>query len=66
MKYESRCARFERLEKEGATRVITRFLLFPRAIQGQVRWMELARIEQKAVYENHEAYGCWMDVRWLN
>jgi hypothetical protein len=57
--------------KEGTTRIITRFLLFPRQINQQWRWLEIAKIEQTY----HNAYftdNCdlisswWEDTHWIN
>ena len=45
------------------TRVIKRFLLFPRTINGETRWLEWAEIEQ----ENILYMDCdhWEDVEWI-
>lgn len=49
--------------KHGAKRVVTRFLLFPREIGREVRWMEKARIVQQ--YNMGYQYGAWIDVAWI-
>lgn len=55
--------------KIGDTRFITRFLIVPRCIQGEWRWLETVYIEQKlmqikqSIYELRPVIG-WVDKRW--
>ena len=46
----------------GDTRVITRFLFFPRRIGNEARWLEKARIRQVAVRCEYSVH--WYDERW--
>jgi len=50
--------------KSGDTRVISRFLFFPRSINGECRWMERASIKQKL--ERNWVDSVWVDISWEN
>lgn len=48
-------------------RIITRFLLFPRTIDGETRWLEVARIRQR--YQLRwlaDSYEGWIDSEWID
>ncbi len=52
---------------EGEFRTISRFLLFPRTIQSETRWLEKARIRQQL---EHKCDGQghwleWVDLYWM-
>ena len=53
--------------EKGSERVFERFLLFPKCIRGETRWIETARIRQ--IYTNGERYsdyGCsWHDIEFM-
>lgn len=46
-------------------RAITRFLFRKRVINGEERWLEWARWEQRLVYHHNDG-KYWEDVRWLS
>lgn len=48
----------------GDIRIITRFLLIPRCIKGQWRWLETAKIKQ--TYDTRWCEPMWVDVEWVN
>lgn len=48
--------------QEGDKRVIKRFLLLPRCIKGEWRWLERARIKQ--VYRVSIESSFWESVCW--
>lgn len=51
---------------DGETRIVTRFLLFPKEINNQYRWLEFARIRQSYIEYDFES-GCggfWVDKEW--
>jgi hypothetical protein len=55
--------------EEGTVRTVERFLVFPLRINGELRWLEKAKIVQ--VYEReYIGEGCWVwewqAVRWGN
>jgi len=45
-------------------RIIRRFLIFPRCIGAEWRWLEWARIEQRFVGSVADCY--WEDIRWVD
>lgn len=58
--------------KLGDTRIISKFLLFPKYLENELRWLEYVQIEQ--VYRH--TYSCapgmkpmktlaWMDQKWI-
>ncbi|UUV46802.1 hypothetical protein [Bacillus phage vB_BanS-Thrax4] len=55
----------------GDTRYITKFLLFPKKINREWRWLERATILQKCVERMNSGsmdYGyhkAWMDIQWI-
>ena len=46
------------------TRVITRFLLFPKQINGEIRWLERASIKQE--YSTNYADDGWHSTEWID
>ena len=50
--------------KNGEVRIIKRFLLFPRCIHGECRWLEVASIVQEFDNNNWADDG-WKDRGWL-
>ena len=45
-------------------RIVKRFLILPRLIDNEKRWLEMAEIEQKMTFENDKWY--WKDIKWIN
>ena len=45
-------------------RIVKRFLLFPKVINGVARWMELAKIKQTFTSTWDGAY--WEDTEWMD
>lgn len=54
----------ERVWKHGDTRTIKRFLLFPRYVDGEWRWLELAEISQRLHVTRTSVY--WFDLNWID
>ena len=55
--------------KEGAVRVKSGFLIFPKCIGGEWRWLETALWKQEAVesYDHcHESGMCSVNFKWVN
>ena len=52
-----------RRRHEGDYRIIKRFLLFPRRITGEARWLETAYIEQE-LCRGFEGDYWWRDTYW--
>lgn len=54
----------QRHTESGTIRIVTKFLLLPKALNGETRWLEKATWERKYYCFN----GCkWRtDTRWLN
>jgi len=50
--------------KVGDERIVTRFLWLPKKFQGQVRWLEKAKIWQKAEMDNGRLK--WVDKSFVN
>lgn len=54
--------------KDGETRVVSRFLIFPWELSNQYRWLEWVKIKQR--YVGITCDGCdvsggyWIDVDW--
>lgn len=49
----------------GDTRTIEKFLLFPRCIGYEWRWLEKAKILQRFERSYHDK-GYWRDIGWAN
>lgn len=45
-------------------KVINRFLIFPKEINGEVRWLEAVSYLKK--YRQHRDGGYWETVRWVD
>lgn len=54
--------------EDGATRIITRFLLFPKCIYNQYRWLEIVKIEQSYIGYDYtcDMGGFWVDKSWCD
>lgn len=54
--------------EDGETRIITRFLLFPKEINNEYRWLESVKIEQ--FYRGYDYVrdigGFWVDKDWVD
>jgi hypothetical protein len=51
----------------GDQRTIKRFLLFPRIIQYELRWLEMATIQQEFVVWGYLQWQeKWSDVAWVD
>jgi hypothetical protein len=52
----------------GDIRVKNKFLLFPKNINGEVRWLEKAKYSQKyeTVYSSGNKWYQWIDIEWIN
>jgi len=46
-------------------RVITRFLLFPKIIGTEKRWLEVVHIEQQYVFTGTADIWKWVSLKWL-
>lgn len=51
--------------RTGDKRIVTRFALFPIKIQGEVRWLELCKIEQDAYDTDFYTYP-WHNIRFID
>lgn len=56
---------------EGTERIIKKFLLFPRTINNELRWLETARIRQRwtrvAEIDMYcHIYTRWVDIDWVD
>ena len=57
--------------KEGDRRIMERFLLFPKRLNGEWRWLEIARICQQYRVSNWlwpdiPTLWDWVDLHWAN
>lgn len=53
--------------KHGDERTVRRFLLLPRCINGEWRWLELATIRQEwQVYPYYRRRNSWYDLHWID
>ncbi len=57
-------------KSNGDTRIKHRFLLFPKKIKYEIRWLEFAKGEEKFSigYHTYEdsIFDCWTVVRWID
>ena len=53
----------KKITRDGDTKTVTRFLIFPKKLNGQWRWLEKARWIKKYVW-NGDCYE-WNDQDWL-
>lgn len=56
----------EKVWKIGATRVVRRFLFFPRLVAGEWRWLETVKIQQQLRLEVHYDGFYWEDISWID
>lgn len=58
--------KFKEYPKDGDVRIITKFLLFPRYVDGEYRWLEVVKIEQFYHGYDYErdVGGFWVDKCW--
>lgn len=54
--------------KDGEIRIVNKFLLFPRVINNEYRWLELVKIEQfyRGYDYVHGTGGFWIDKDWID
>lgn len=60
--------------KEGESRIIEKFLLFPKRVNNETRWLERSRIKQKLIPQfdmfSDDPYSGWylgwIDMEWIN
>ena len=66
MRWESRRNKRNRINKEVGTRIITKFLLFPKCIKGEVKWWERVRYSQ-SYFDGilGGLFANWLDEEWL-
>lgn len=63
---------FKRIKKQktrdypSKERTILRFLLFPRCIKGEWRWLEFAYIYQVYTINDNGVYMAWKDMAWVD
>lgn len=50
----------------GTTRIKSHFLLFPKTINGETRWLEKATYEQKFIRSENGTFCYWTDTKWIN
>ena len=51
--------------EEGTKRIVTKFLLFPKNIDGETRWLETATFEEVYVVWSIDGGGVWQGIRWI-
>jgi len=49
--------------KDGDTRIVTRFLLFPYRLNDETRWLETVRVKQQYTWSWYE--GWWYGKEWV-
>lgn len=49
----------------GDTKIINKFLFFPKCINGQCRWLENVRFMKKYINDSNN-YMNWVGSKWLN
>ena len=54
-----------RCKQTGDTRIKRRFLLIPKCIKSELRWLELAEWEEEYSY-NWASGGEWIETRWIH
>jgi hypothetical protein len=50
---------------KSKSRTVRIFLIFPRTINNETRWLEWANIEQ-TYYEDWDLFGMWEDRKFIN
>lgn len=56
----------KRRPKDGEIRLITKFLWFPKCLDGETRWLETATWEEKYSLSGHFKDDGWYATRWIN
>jgi hypothetical protein len=53
--------------KNGNRRIRTQFLLFPKTIDYEIRWLEIASWEEEyeSNYFNYNEFCKWQGLRWI-
>jgi len=51
--------------KEGQRRIKSQFLLFPKTIRGETRWLEFASWEE-AFFVGMTGYSWWGEMKWID
>jgi len=67
MRWESKDSKNKRLV--GTTRIIRKFLYFPKEMDGEKRWLEIVYIEQRRCRDRNylnKTKNWWDDVRWVD
>lgn len=52
--------------EEGSTRTKRAFLVFPKEINYEVRWLEWAEWTQREYHNVYSGSWFWTDVAWVN
>lgn len=54
--------------KEGDKRIIVKFLLLPKKINGESRWLEFTSFEQirVSIWIVNDYVNVWIDSKWLD
>ena len=50
----------------GTLKIVTGFLVFPKTISGEMRWLERATWERKYVSSTLAGSAIWIATRWMN
>ena len=48
----------------GDKRIVTKFLLFPKSINGITRWLEVASWQERYKYVQYECK--WIGIKWID
>jgi len=51
---------------EGTTRIVKGFLFFPKHLNGQTRWLEIATWKKEAIYYQGTSIIFWKDTEWVD
>lgn len=52
--------------KYGDKKIVKRFLLFPRCLDNDCRWLEIAYIVKKYIISDDDCPGWWIPLRWAS
>ena len=55
----------EKKPKEGNTRIIKRFLMWPECNGDKWRWLETVSVRQRYRYLGEGEYGWWDEETWI-
>lgn len=60
--------RVKRKYKPGNIRIIEKFLIFPKTINGETRWLEKAKIKQRFEFYIDVVIPLseWDDIKWVD